>query len=101
MLEDRIMVEDGGMEGGVGGLMENGNKGMDGGGLMGMMKKKGGLGGKGGWWWMWMIVMWLWWGGKGLGGGKGGGLGCEVNSDGNSNLVMQGMNGNKDGMNKL
>ena len=50
MLEDRIIVQDRGIDAGLAALMQNANKGMDPAALMAMMNN-GGFGGNGGWWW--------------------------------------------------
>ena len=54
MLEDRIIVQDRGIDAGLAALMQNANKGMDPAALMAMMNN-GGFGGNGGWWWIWII----------------------------------------------
>lgn len=51
MLEDRIIVQDRGIDAGLAALMQNANKGMDPAALMAMMNN-GGFGGNGGWWWI-------------------------------------------------
>lgn len=55
MLEDRIIVQDRGIDAGLAALMQNANKGMDPAALMAMMNN-GGFGGNGGWWWMKQLV---------------------------------------------
>lgn len=56
MLEDRIIVQDRGIDAGLAALMQNANKGMDPAALMAMMNNNGGFGGNGGWWWIWIIL---------------------------------------------
>lgn len=56
MLEDRIIVQDRGIDAGLAALMQNANKGMDPAALMAMMNN-GGFGGNGGWWWIWIIMI--------------------------------------------
>lgn len=68
MLEDRIIVQDRGIDAGLAALMQNANKGMDPAALMAMMNNNGGFGGNGGWWWIWIILIWFCWGGNGFGG---------------------------------
>ena len=48
MLEDRIIVQDRGIDAGLAALMQNANKGMDPAALMAMMNNNGGFGGNGG-----------------------------------------------------
>lgn len=62
MLEDRIIVQDRGIDAGLAALMQNANKGMDPAALMAMMNN-GGFGGNGGWWWIWIILIFFCWGG--------------------------------------
>lgn len=51
MLEDRIIVQDRGIDAGLAALIQNANKGnMDPAALMAMMNNNG-MGGNGGWWW--------------------------------------------------
>lgn len=64
MLEDRIIVQDRGIDAGLAALMQNANKGMDPAALMAMMNN-GGFGGNGGWWWIWIILIFFCWGGFG------------------------------------
>lgn len=72
MLEDRIIVQDRGIDAGLAALMQNANKGMDPAALMAMMNN-GGFGGNGGWWWIWIILIFFCWGGFGGNGfGRGG-----------------------------
>lgn len=103
MLEDRIIVQDRGIDAGLAALMQNANKGMDPAALMAMMNN-GGFGGNGGWWWIWIILIFFCWGGfggNGFGGRNAGALASELNSDANTNLLMQAINGNKDAINSL
>lgn len=69
--------------------------------LMAMMNNNGGFGGNGGWWWIWIILIWFCWGGNGFGGRNAGALASELNTDANTNLLMQAINGNKDAINNL
>lgn len=103
MLEDRIIVQDRGIDAGLAALMQNANKGMDPAALMAMMNN-GGFGGNGGWWWIWIILIFFCWGGfggNGFGGRNAGALATELNNDANTNLLMQAINGNKDAINSL
>lgn len=104
MLEDRIIVQDRGIDAGLAALMQNANKGsMDPAALMAMMNN-GGFGGNGGWWWIWIILIFFCWGGNGFGGfgnRNAGALASELNTDANTNLLMQAINGNKDAINNL
>ena len=50
MLEDRIIVQDRGIDAGLAALMQNANKGMDPAALMAMMNNNGGFGGSGSFW---------------------------------------------------
>lgn len=104
MLEDRIIVQDRGIDAGLAALMQNANKGsMDPAALMAMMNN-GGFGGNGGWWWIWIILIFFCWGGNGFGGfgnRNAGALANELNNDANTNLLMQAINGNKDAINNL
>lgn len=105
MLEDRIIVQDRGIDAGLAALMQNANKGMDPAALMAMMNN-GGFGGNGGWWWIWIILIFFCWGGFG---GNGFGRGCndagrlasQLNTDANTNLLMQAINGNKEAISSL
>lgn len=57
MLEDRIIVQDRGIDAGLAALMQNANKGsMDPAALLAMMNNNG-MGGNGGWWWIWIILL--------------------------------------------
>lgn len=85
MLEDRIIVQDRGIDAGLAALMQNANKGMDPAALMAMMNNNGGFGGNGGWWWIWIILIWFCWGGNGFGGRNAGALASELNTDANTN----------------
>lgn len=104
MLEDRIIVQDRGIDAGLAALIQNANKGnMDPAALMAMMNNNG-MGGNGGWWWIWIILIFFCWGGfggNGFGGRNAGALASELNSDANTNLLMQAINGNKDAINSL
>lgn len=101
MLEDRIIVQDRGIDAGLAALIQNANKGMDPAALMAMMNNNGGFGGNGGWWWIWIILIWFCWGGNGFGGRNAGALASELNTDANTNLLMQAINGNKDAISNL
>lgn len=98
MLEDRIIVQDRGIDAGLAALMQNANKGMDPAALMAMMNNNGGFGGNGGWWWIWIILLFFCWGGNGFGfgGRNAGALASELNTDANTNLLMQAINGNQE-----
>lgn len=78
MLEDRIIVQDRGIDAGLAALMQNANKGMDPAALMAMMNNNGGFGGR-----------------------NAGALASELNTDANTNLLMQAINGNKDAISNL
>lgn len=103
MLEDRIIVQDRSIDAGLAALMQNANRGnMDPAALMAMMNNNG-MGGNGGWWWIWIILLFFCWGGNGFGfgGRNAGALASELNTDANTNLLMQAINGNKDAINNL
>lgn len=107
MLEDRIIVQDRGIDAGLAALMQNANKGnMDPAALMAMMNNNG-FGGNGGWWWIWIILIFFCWGGFGGNGfgrgnsGEAGRLASELNNDANTSLLMQAINGNKDAISSL
>ena len=103
MLEDRIIVQDRGIDAGLAALMQNANKGsMDPAALLAMMNNNG-MGGNGGWWWIWIILLFCCWGGNGFGFGNrnAGALASELNTDANTNLLMQAINGNKDAISTL
>lgn len=103
MLEDRIIVQDRGIDAGLAALMQNANKGsMDPTALLAMMNNNG-LGGNGGWWWIWIILLFFCWGGNGFGFGNrnAGALASELNTDANTNLLMQAINGNKEAISTL
>lgn len=105
MLEDRIIVQDRGIDAGLAALMQNANKGMDPAALMAMMNN-GGFGGNGGWWWIWIILIFFCWGGFGGNGfGRGGNdvgrLASQLNTDANTSLLMQAINGNKEAISSL
>lgn len=104
---EKIYVQNaGGIDAGVAALMQNANKGsMDPAALMAMMNNNG-MGGNGGWWWIWIILIFFCWGGfggNGFGrdGNAAGRLASEINTDANTNLLMQAINGNKDAINSL
>lgn len=86
--------------------MQNANKGsMDPAALMAMMNNNG-MGGNGGWWWIWIILIFFCWGGFGGNGfGRGNNeasrLASELNTDANTNLLMQAINGNKEAISTL
>lgn len=106
MLEDRIIVQDRDFDAGLAALMQNANKGsMDPAALMAMMNNNG-MGGNGGWWWIWIILIFFCWGGFGGNGfGRGNNeasrLASELNTDANTNLLMQAINGNKEAISTL
>ena len=105
MLEDRIIVQDRGIDAGLAALMQNANKGMDPAALMAMMNN-GGFGGNGGWWWIWIILIFFCWGGFGgngfgRGGNDAGRLASQLNTDANTSLLMQAINGNKEAISSL
>lgn len=83
--------------------IEEGN--MDPAALMAMMNN-GGFGGNGGWWWIWIILIFFCWGGFG-GNGFGRGsddasrLASQLNTDTNTSLLMQAIQGNKDAISSL
>lgn len=107
MLEDRIIVQDrGGIDAGLAALMQNANKGnMDPAALMAMMNNNG-MGGNGGWW-IWIILLFFVWGGFGGNGfgnnrcGEAAQVASQLNTDANTNLLMQAINGNKDAISNL
>lgn len=104
MLEDRIIVQDRGIDAGLAALMQNANKGsFDPAALMAMMNN-GGMGANGGWW-IWIILLFFvfgGWGGNGFGGrGNAADLASELNTDANTALLMQAINGNKDSISSL
>lgn len=80
MLEDRIIVQDRGIDAGLAALIQNANKGnMDPAALMAMMNNNG-MGGNGGWWWIWIILIFFCWGGfggNGFGGRNAGALASD------------------------
>ena len=105
MLEDRIIVQDRGIDAGLAALMQNANKGMDPTALMAMMNN-GGFGGNGGWWWIWIILIFFCWGGFGGNGfGRGSNdashLASQLNNDANTSCLMQAINGNKEAIGQL
>lgn len=104
MLEnDKIYVQNQGIDPGVAALMQNANKGMDPAALMGMMNN-GGLGGGNS---MWLIILFVLFGFGGFGGngfgGKGGAneLASQLNTDTNTACLMQAINGNKEAIASL
>lgn len=105
MLEDKIIVQDRGFDAGLAALMQNANKGnMDPAALMAMMNNNG-MGGNG-CWWIWIILLffvWGGWGGNGFGnrGGEASRLASQLNTDANTNLLMQAINGNKEAISTL
>lgn len=107
MLEDRIIVQDrGGIDAGLAALMQNANKGnMDPAALMAMMNNNG-MNGNGGWW-IWIILLFFVWGGFGGNGfgnnrcGEAAQVASQLNTDANTNLLMQAINGNKDAISSL
>lgn len=105
MLEDKIIVQDRGFDAGLAALMQNANKGnMDPAALMAMMNNNG-MGGNG-CWWIWVILLffvWGGWGGNGFGnrGGEASQLASQLNTDANTNLLMQAINGNKEAISTL
>lgn len=86
--------------------MQNANKGnMDPAALMAMMNNNYGFGGNGAWW-IWIILLFFCWGGFGGNGfGRGANdasrLASELNTDANTNLLMQAINGNKEAISSL
>lgn len=104
--EEKIIVQDRGIDAGIAALMQNANKGnMDPAALMAMMNNNGGFGGNGAWW-IWIILLFFCWGGFGGNGfGRGandaGRLASELNTDANTNLLMQAINGNKEAISSL
>lgn len=97
---EKILVQNAGIDPGVAALLQNANKGnMDPAALMAMMNN-GGFGGNGGWWWIWIILIFFCWGGFG-GNGFGRGsddasrLASQLNTDTNTSLLMQAIQGNK------
>lgn len=105
MLEDKIIVQDRGFDAGLAALIQNANKGnMDPAALMAMMNNNG-MGGNG-CWWIWIILLffvWGGWGGNGFGnrGGEASQLASQLNTDANTNLLMQAINGNKEAISTL
>lgn len=104
--EEKIIVQDRGIDAGIAALMQNANKGnMDPAALMAMMNNNGGFGGNGAWW-IWIILLFFCWGGFGGNGfGRGANdasrLASELNTDANTNLLMQAINGNKEAISSL
>lgn len=103
---EKILVQNAGIDPGVAALLQNANKGnMDPAALMAMMNN-GGFGGNGGWWWIWIILIFFCWGGFGGNGfGRGSGdasrLASQLNTDTNTSLLMQAIQGNKDAISTL
>ena len=104
--EEKIIVQDRGIDAGIAALMQNANKGnMDPAALMAMMNNNYGFGGNGAWW-IWIILLFFCWGGFGGNGfGRGASdasrLASELNTDANTNLLMQASNGNKEAISSL
>lgn len=104
--EEKIIVQDRGIDAGLAALMQNANKGnMDPAALMAMMNNNYGFGGNGAWW-IWIILLFFCWGGFGGNGfGRGANdasrLASELNTDANTNLLMQAINGNKEAISSL
>lgn len=101
MLEDRIIVQDRGIDAGLAALMQNANKGsFDPASLMAMMNN-GGLNGNGSW--IWIILLFFIFGGFGNGFGRGNAseVASQLNTDANTNLLMQAINGNKEAISSL
>lgn len=104
--EEKIIVQDRGIDAGIAALMQNANKGnMDPAALMAMMNNNYGFGGNGAWW-IWIILLFFCWGGFGGNGfGRGANdasrLASELNTDANTNLLMQAINGNKEAISSL
>lgn len=72
--------------------------------LMAMMNNNG-MGGNGGWW-IWIILLFFVWGGFGGNGfgnrsGEAAQVASQLNTDANTNLLMQAINGNKDAISSL
>lgn len=108
MIEDRILVQDRGIDAGLLSLMQNANKGgMDPAALMAMMNQNGGGMGSGGGSWIWIILLFFLFGGMGENGFGGKGknnipaLASELNTDNNTAMLMQAINGNKDAIASL
>lgn len=103
MLEDKIIVQDRGFDAGLAALMQNANKNMDPAALMTMMNNNG-FGGNGGWL-IWIILLFFVWGGWGNGFGNRGAeasqFASQLNTDANTNLLMQAINGNKEAISTL
>ena len=104
--EEKIIVLDRGIDAGIAALIQNANKGnMDPAALMAMMNNNYGFGGNGAWW-IWIILLFFCWGGFGGNGfGRGASdasrLASELNTDANTNLLMQAINGNKEAISSL
>lgn len=101
MLEDRIIVQDRGIDAGLAALMQNASKGsMDPAALMAMMNN-GGFGGNGSWIWIILLFFVFGWGGNGFGKNGQSGLAQQLNTDANTACLMQAINGNKEAINTL
>lgn len=107
MIEDRIIVQDRGMDAGLLSLMQNANKGgMDPAALMAMMNNQGG-GMNGGGSWIWIILLFVLFGAGGMGGFGGNkngnipALASELNNDANTNTLLQAINGNGSAISSL
>lgn len=103
MLEDKVIVQDHGIDAGLAALMQNCNKGMDPSAMMAMMNN-GGFGGNGCWWWIWIILLWGIWGGNGFGANGQNGIGrlaTQMNNEANTSLLMQAIQGNKEALGTL
>lgn len=104
MFEDKIIVQDRGIDAGLAALMQNANRNMDPAALMAMMNNNG-FGGNGAWW-IWIILIFFCWGGFGGNGfGRGNNdaahLASQLNTDANTSCLMQAINGNKDAISNL
>ena len=102
MSEEKIYV-DRGIDAGTAALIQNSckNNNQDPYAWMAMMNN--GFGGNGGWW-MWMILLWAIWGGNGFGGFGRNGMGAlanELNTDANTSVLLQAINGNKEAISSL
>lgn len=103
MLEDRIIVQDRGIDAGLAALMQNANKGsFDPAALMAMMNNGGFGNGNGSW--IWIILLFFIFGGFGNGFGNRGNaseVASQLNTDANTACLMQAINGNKEAINSL
>lgn len=105
MLEDRIIVQDRGMDAGLLSLMQNANKGnMDPAALMAMMNN-GGMNGNGSWIWIILLFVLFGFGGNGFGGNRNNAgipaLASELNNDANTSMLLQAINGNGNAIQSL